>query len=283
MRLGPLGLIPVALLLTTACGAPKTDSGSSTSSGASSCTEDGLRTTTAGKFTVGTDSPAYAPWFSGNSPKNGKGYESAVAYAVAKKLGYDAGDVTWITVPFTSAFVPGPKKFDIDLNQVSINAARKQQVDFSSGYYTVTQAVVTYPGSPIEKSTAVAALRGATLGAQVGSTSYSAITDQIKPDRKPQVYNTNDEAIAALKAKLIDGLVVDLPTAFTVVATQLTGGRIVGQLPAAGSPEQFGAVLAKGSPLTQCVTQAVDGLRKDGTLARLEKQWLTGYGAPKLR
>jgi len=206
-----------------------------------------------------------------------------VTYAVAKKLGYTDADVVWLRTTFDSAVAPGPKKFDVNIQQFSITEARKKAVDFSSGYYDLTQAVVTYAGSPIAKATTVAALKGAKLGAAVGTTSLDAIDSVIQPTVKAKVYNNNDDAVAALKAKQIDGLVVDLPTAFYISGAELDNGVIVGQLPnTADQKEQLGFLLAKGSPLTTCVTQAVDALRADGTLAKLQDQWLAQAGAPVL-
>jgi polar amino acid transport system substrate-binding protein len=255
----------------------------SASASANACPQGGLSTETAGKLTIGTDNPAYEPWFSDNKPSNGKGFESAVAYQVAQRLGYPAANVTWIQVPFNNAFAPGPKNFDFDINQVSVTDERKQAVDFSSPYYLVRQTVITLKGSKIAGATTIAALKDAKLGAQVGTTSYQAITDLIKPSTKPQVFNSNDDAKKALQNRTIDGLVVDLPTAFYMTAAELTGGVIVGQLPQVGVPEQFGLVLDKNSPLTGCVSKAVDQLRQDGTLAVLEKTWLAGDGgAPEL-
>jgi len=272
------------LLAVSACAPEEQAPAAAASASPASCTKDQLATLKPGTFTVGTDKPAYGPWFSDDEPSNGKGFESAVAYAVAEKLGYDKSAVTWAVVPFTTAYAPGDKAFDIDVNQVSITDARRNAVDFSSPYYTVTQTVVTTKGSSIAGATTVAALQGAKLGAQVGTTSYTAITDQIKPTKKPAPYDTNDLAVQALKNEQIDGIVVDLPTAFYMVAAQLDDGAIVGQLPpSAGDADQFGLVLAKGSPLTPCVSQAVDALQADGTLPELEKTWLSGTdGAPQL-
>jgi polar amino acid transport system substrate-binding protein len=288
-RRATLALLSTAALLASlgAC-APQdqasTSGAASASASPAGCGKDQLATVKPGTFTVATDKPAYGPWFSDDQPSNGKGFESAVAYAVAEKLGYDRSAVTWTVVPFTSAYAPGDKAFDVDINQVSITEARRTAVDFSSPYYSVTQTVVTTKGSPIDGATSVAALGDAKLGAQVGTTSYTAITDQIKPSRTPAPYDTNDLAIQALKNNQIDGLVVDLPTAFYAVAAQLDDGVIVGQLPpGSGQADQFGLVLAKGSSLTSCVSQAVDALRADGTLAGLEKTWLAGTdGAPQL-
>lgn len=291
LRRPALALVSTAALLASLLACAPEDQAAPAASGSAAgsaspvgCTKDQLATVTPGTFTVGTDKPAYSPWFSDDEPKNGKGFESAVAYAVAAKLGYDQAAVTWAVVPFTSAYAPGDKSFDVDINQVSITDARKNAVDFSSPYFTVTQTVVTYKGSPIDGATTVAALKDAKLGAQVGTTSYNDIGSQIQPTEAAAAYDTNDLAVQALKNKQIDGIVVDLPTAFYMVAAQLDDGAIVGQLPpSSGQADQFGMVLAKGSPLTTCVSQAVDALRADGTLASLEKTWLSGTdGAPQL-
>jgi polar amino acid transport system substrate-binding protein len=276
-------VVAAALVLgVVACAPEDTSSGTSTPSGADACAKDKLALKTAGTLTVGTDKPAYEPWFSKDDPSNGKGYESAVTYAVAKKLGFENASVKWKTVQFNSAFAPGPKAFDLDVNQVSISDERRKAVDFSSGYYDVRQTVITTAGSKIANATSVADLADAKLGAQVGTTSYTALRDVVKPKQTPGVFDTNDLAVQALKNKQLDGIVVDLPTAFYMTAAQLDNGKIVGQLPASGQAEQFGFVLAKGSGLTTCVSQAVDALKADGTLANLQKEFLTTQGAPEL-
>ncbi len=276
-----------ALLLVTACGAPRDEADSASdaadTSKAAACTPDDLKTLTPGTLTVGTDSPAYSPWFVDDDPTNGEGYESAVAYAIADQLGYSDGDVTWATVPFNAVVSPGEKKFDIDLNQVSITEQRKNAVDFSSGYYDVRQVVITTQGSAIDGATSMSELADAKLGGQVGTTSYLAIKDQIDSSEQGAAFDTNDQAVQALQNGQIDGIVVDLPTAYYMTAVQLDKGVIVGQLPLPeGDVEQFGAVLDKASPLTTCVSEAVDALREDGTLDRLADEWLTQQGAPEL-
>ena len=277
-----------ALLLTALAGcAPADDSTGSANASASAsadvCPAGALGTRTAGKLTIGTDTPAYEPWFTDNKPSNGKGFEGAVAYQVAQRLGYPAANVTWVSVTFNNAIAPGPKSFDFDINEFSITPDRRTAVDFSSPYYLVRQTVITTKGSKIAAAKSIAELKSAKLGAQVGTTSYQAITDLIKPSGQPQVFNNNDDALAALKNGTIDGIVVDLPTAFYMTGAQLDNGVIVGQLPQVGVPEQFGLVLDKGSSLTDCVSKAVDQLRQDGTLAVLEKTWLAGDGgAPEL-
>jgi polar amino acid transport system substrate-binding protein len=275
-----------ALLLAAAC-APAEDSSSSSSSASptsdAQCSPDKLETQTKGKLTVGTDSPAYSPWFEDDDPTNGKGYESAVAYAVADALGYAKDDVTWITVPFNSSYQPGDKKFDFDINQVSITAAREKAVDFSDPYYEAAQAVVTLGSSPFDDAKSFADLKDAQLGAQVGTTSLQAIS-QIDPTKEPRVYDDSNAATQALQNGQIDGLVVDLPTAYYIAAAELDDGDVIGQFqPETGESEAFGLLFAKGSPLVGCVNRALGALEDDGTLGDLEQTWLSQTtGVPEL-
>ncbi|MEW1720413.1 ABC transporter substrate-binding protein [Streptomyces sp. NPDC093109] len=253
-----------------------TGSGASGSTAAESCDPGALPTEAKGKLTVGTDKPAYAPWFQDDDPANGKGFESAVAYAVAEALGYAKDQVVWRTVPFNNSVAPGEKSFDFDINQVSISDARKKAVDFSAGYYDVRPAVVALKKSPYAKARTIADLKGARLGAQVGSTSLDLIDATIEPKQRPAVFQKNDFAKSALRNGQVDAIVVDLPTAFYITSAEVTDAEVVGQfVQTPGAAEQFGLVLDKDSRLTPCVTRAVEGLRADGTLAALEKTWLT--------
>ncbi|GGS47568.1 ABC transporter substrate-binding protein [Actinokineospora fastidiosa] len=249
-----------------------------------SCVKATLPTLTPGTFTFATDEPVYQPWYQDNDPSNGRGFESAVAYAVAEYLGYDRGDVVWTRVPFNAAIQPGRKTFDANLTEFSITEERRQAVDFSAPYYDVAQAVITLSSSPAAEVTTLEGLRAVKLGAQVGTTSYAAAA-ALGAEQDVAVYNTNDDAKAALTSGQIDALVLDLPTAFYMTSAELTDGKIVGQLPRGnGKPEQFGIVLDKGSPLTQCVSSAVEALRANGILARLEQEWLaSSTTAPELR
>jgi len=256
---------------------------------ADSCARTSLTLHTAGKLTIGTDNPAFGPWFGGtpakgspwqvSDPASGEGLESAVAYAIAAKLGFDKAAVVWVAVPFNNVIQPGPKAFDFDVNQVSYSSQRAQAVDLSDGYFDDNQAVVAFKDKPIAKAISVADLKAYRLGAQVGTTSYAYITDNIKPTVQPRLYNTNDAAIKGLQAKQIDGIVVDLGTAFYMRDAQLTNGTIVGSLPTVGAQEHFSAVLNKGSPLTVCVNGAIGALKADGTLDALRKQWIESKGS----
>jgi len=273
---------------TSAAGGGSTPAGQNsvgtTTEATDACSPANLKTHSSGVLTVATDTPAYEPWFVDNKPSNGKGFESAVAFAVAKQLGYPADKVKWTHASFNAVVSPAPKDFDFDINEVSITAQRAKVVDFSSGYYDVAQAIVTLKSSKYAHVTTIAGLKGAKLGAQKGTTSFDAINEIIKPGRTPAEYPTNDLAVAALKNGQIDALVVDLPTGLYITAAQVKGSTIAGQLPVTGKPEQFGLVLDLHSPLTACVTKAVDALRSDGTLDALKKQWLTtSAGAPELK
>ncbi|MGK4584478.1 ABC transporter substrate-binding protein [Kitasatospora sp. HPMI-4] len=290
-RLAPFAALLVAASALTACAPQDAKTGDASSSAATSsaqasagCAKGALATRKAGTLTIGTDKPAYAPWFSDDRPENGNGFESAVAYAVADRLGYPKDKVSWVVSPFNKAFAPGAKDFDFDINQVSINDDRRKSVDFSSGYYDVRQAVVALKGSKYASAGSLADLKGAKLGAQVGSTSLATVNEQIKPSDQPAVFDDNGLAKAALKNGQIDALVVDLPTAFYITGAEITDAKVVGQLEGGSGAGQFGLVLDKGSALTGCVSQAVDALRSDGTLARLEKQWLSdAVSAPVLK
>jgi polar amino acid transport system substrate-binding protein len=279
----PLVLAAATTLAVTAC-APQeesTDAGSTggsetTSASGGGCSPEELETLEPGTLTIATDQPAYEPWMVDDTPENGEGFESAVAYAVAEQLGYTEDQVTWTRVPFTAAIQPGPRPFDFDINQFSITEERRQAVDFSSPYYTVSQAVITTAGSPADGAASLDDLRGLRLGAQVATTSLQVLTDVIAPESDPVVFNTNDDAKLALQNGQVDAIVVDLPTAFYITAAELENGVIVGQLEDSGEGgDQFGLLLSKDSPLTDCVSQAVDALREDGTLAELEQQWLS--------
>jgi len=263
---------------------PTASESASPSATPDACAKESLQTQSAGKLTIATDQPVFPPWFIDDKPENGKGYEGAVAAAVAKQLGFTPDEVTWTRVPFNNVFKPTPKNWDFDINEFSITAKRKQALDFSSPYYDVSQAVVTTKGSKAAGVTTLAGLKNLTIGAQVGTTSLDAIRSVIDPSKSPRVYNSNHDVVSALKNGQIDALVTDLPTAFYMSAVQLPKGKIVGQLPSGGgTPEQFGLVLEKNSPLTTCVSQAVDALRADGTLDSLVDQWLSQGGAPVLK
>jgi polar amino acid transport system substrate-binding protein len=280
--------ITVALLATAVGCAPQPEENAAASpsgSTADTCAKGKLATRTSGTLTIATDEPAYEPWFKDGEPASGEGFESAVAYAVAEQLGYDKNAVVWQSVPFNKAFAPGVKTFDFDINQVSISDERKKAVDFSSGYYDVRQAVIALKGSKAANAKGIADLKSLKLGAQVGTTSLDYIDDVVKPTGAAAVYAKNDQAKSALKNGQVDAIVTDLPTAFYITAAEVTDARIVGQFAnKGGTPEQFGLVLDKGSALTSCVTDAVDTLRENGTLAKIEQRWLSdAVDAPVLK
>jgi polar amino acid transport system substrate-binding protein len=251
------------------------------------CAKENLTLTTPGTLTIGTDTPAYPPYFvtddeskPDGDPSSGQGFESAVAYAVADKLGFAPAEVTWTVVPFNKSYAPGDKAFDFDINQISITPKRQKVVDFSEGYYTVNQAVVALNDSPIANATTVAELQAAKLGAQVGTTSLDFINDVVKPSEQPYVYNDTNDAKSALKTGAIDGIVVDLPTAYYITAVEIGNSKIVGQFPAQEGGEQFGMLFAKGNPLVSCVNSALELLKSSGELQEIQDTWLAGDSAP---
>jgi polar amino acid transport system substrate-binding protein len=252
---------------------------------ATACTPATLKTITAKTLTIATGQPAYSPWVLDDKPESGKGFEAAVAYAVAKKLGYSTAQVKWVRTSFDSAIAPGPKTFDFNIQQYSITADRAKFVDFSTSYYKSNQAIVTFKGSKLDgvKSIADVKSKKATIGAAVSSTSLDAVEKVLGV--KPQVFNDNAAAVTALKNKQIDGLVVDLPTAFYLSAVEVPNGVIAGQFANVDKADKgAGLLLAKKSPITACVTQALEAVRSSGELATITTKWLTASaGAPLLK
>jgi polar amino acid transport system substrate-binding protein len=288
----PRSLPAIALallaLLAAACGSDD-EKGSGSASSASTatpaadtCAKDQLALKNAGTLTVGTDKPAYPPYFVDDMPENGKGFESAVAYAIADKLGFTKDEVKWIVVPFNASYAPGSKKFDFDVNQISITPPRQKHVDFSTPYFTAPQAVVALKKSSAAQATSLADLKDAKLGVQVGTTSLDAVDASIQPSSQPKVFNDSNDTVRALKTGGVDAIVVDLPTAFFVVGAQVPSAKVVGQFDAPGG-DTWGALLEKDSKLTECVNKAIGELKSSGELEQITTRWMGGQaGAPKL-
>lgn len=288
VRLLLLTLLALAATVVVACGSDDdadsaTATGAATTASAQDCTPDRLPLVEDGQLTVGTDKPAYPPYFEDDDPTNGKGFESAVAYAVAEELGFEREQVRWTVVPFNASYAPGPKDFDFDINQVSITPKRAERVDFSEPYYTAPQAVVALEGSDAASATSLADLQDVQLGVQIGTTSLDAVEQVVQPSTQPKVFNDSNDVVTALKQGQVDAVVVDLPTAFYVTAAQVEDATIVGQFDAPGG-DAWGLVLAKDSELTPCVDEAITSLREAGELERLEQRWMgEAAGAPELR
>ena len=269
-----------AVLCMTACASPAQPAASPTApqsptGDSSAIIAANLPTHTPGKLTIATGQPAYSPWVEDDKPESGKGFESAVAYAVAEQLGFSKADVVWTRTTFDAAVTPGPKDWDLNIQQFSITDQRKKAVDFSTPYYTTNQAIVALKGSPAIGATSLADLAGVNFGVQVGTTSLQAVTDIIKPAAQPKIFNSSDDVVAALRNKQVEAIVVDLPTAFYLTSAEFDNGTIVGQLDSSAGGDDFGFVLPKGSPLTAPVSAAVDALRTNGTLAQLQQTWLS--------
>jgi len=290
MRIALFGLALTALALALAATATGSPSSGSQVPG---CAPGSLDLVREGRLTLGTDNPAFPPWWGGgetrrpwrvSNPYSGQGYESAVAYAVAGQLGFRRNQVDWRHVPFAQSYRPGRKNFDWYMAQVSYTPARDRAVDFSNAYYYVSQSVVGREGTPIASARSRADLRRYRLGAQLGTTSYQYIVNHIRPTTRPLAYRTNDLAVQALANGQIDGIVVDLPTAFFVTAVQVDDGVIVGQLPSRGGRERFGMVFESGSSVKRCVNRALNRLWSNGTMKRIQNRWLSQVGgAPVLR
>jgi polar amino acid transport system substrate-binding protein len=282
MSLRRTRLLPLvsAVLLTAAFAACSPEEEAEDRTGdvaeADECATEELPLKTDGVLTIGTDSPAFEPWFVDNDPSNGEGYESAVAYAVAEELGFSPDQVKWIKVGFNSLFKPGGVDFDFDINQTSISPKRDQVVDFSEGYYSAAQAVIALKDNPAASATSLDDLKGLKLGAQTGTTSLTAIRDIIQPDEDPLVFEDTNVAKQAMQNGQVDAILADLPTAFYISAVEIPGSSLIGQFqPETGEQEQFGMLFEQGSELLPCVNRALETLKDDGTLADIEQQWLS--------
>jgi polar amino acid transport system substrate-binding protein len=299
-RINPLLAVIATGVLIAACQAPAgqgsesasaSTAASASASQAASCAAADLPTKTPGTLTVGTDNPAFPPYFDGptkneqatapwefGDPTNGRGFESAMAYALAEQLGFTKDQVTWIPVPFNNSIAPGPKDFDVYLAQVSYTADRAEAVDLSEGYFFSNQALVTNAGSPLADATTIADVAKFQLGAAGNTTSLSYITDKIHPDKEPRVYDDNTGAKAALEAGQVDGVLFDLATAFFVVNVEMDNGVVVGQFPSDPTDkEHFSFVLDKDSPLTSCVDQALLTMGENGQLDTIAQDWLADF------
>jgi polar amino acid transport system substrate-binding protein len=273
MRL--LATIVIALsLVVAACGEDEQRPAAQSTPAGSECEKDQLQTFKPGTLTVGTDKPAFPPYFIDDDPTNGKGFESAVAYAIARELGFDKSEVEWTVVPFNASYRPGPKDFDFDVNQISITPPRAKRVDFSEPYYTAPQAVIATKDSPAAGATSLGQLKEVTLGVQIGTTSLDAVNASIQPTTQPKVFDDSNAVVTALKQGQVDAAVVDLPTALYLTAVEIPGGSVVGQFEAPGGDE-WGALLEKDSPLTPCVNEAIATLKESGELEDITQRWMS--------
>ena len=281
MRRIMIAAAAVAIGSLAACGSSGSSGGSASptasANAAASCSKASISKMlyAPGVLTVATDQPAYPPWFESNNPANGKGYESAVTYAVAKQLGFSPSQVKWAHEPFNNSYAPGPKKFDFDINEISYTPQRAQAVSFSNSYYDVQQALVALKGTPIVAKHAPADLKGYVYGDQVGTTSLAFINSQIQPTAQPKVFNTLNDVKQALQTHQIAALVTDTPTAQFISSSEIKNSVMVGQFPSTG--EHYGLLFSKGNPLVGCVNKALATLRSNGTLQQLQNKYLQIY------
>jgi len=254
--------------------------GSIASLGLASCggseSSSACPTISEGKLTIATGTPAFEPWVVNDAPESGEGFEAAIAYAVADELGYTNENIVWVRTGFDEAVQPGAKNFDFNLQQYSITEERKATVSFSEPYYSTNQAVVGFADSPVASATKLTELKELKFGAQSGTTSLDFILNVIKPTNEPFIYDDNAGAKAALEAKQIDAIVVDLPTAFYISAVEIEGSKVIGQFPLsdAVAADNFGLLFDKDNKLVDCVNTALATLKESGKLAEIEKTWL---------
>jgi polar amino acid transport system substrate-binding protein len=278
-------LLAAAVFVFAGCGEKEepaaTDQQTAATPSGPSCEKGDLKLASSGQLTVGTDKPAFPPYFEDDDPTNGKGFESAVAYAIADQLGFDKSDVKWKVVPFNASFKPGPKDFDFDVNQISITDQRKRAVDFSDPYYESPQAVIAQKKASAASASSLADLKDASIGVQIGTTSLDAVNASIQPSKQPKVFDDSNAVVTALKQGQVDAAVVDLPTALFLTAVEIPSAKVVGQFSAPGG-DTWGALLEKDSELTACVSKAIADLKSSGELDKITERWMGSETAPEL-
>jgi polar amino acid transport system substrate-binding protein len=277
MRKSLIGILAVTGLTLAACGGSDSASDTTAAAGGSGneCTTG--KTLAEGTLTIGTGNPAFSPWVENDAPESGEGFEAAVAYAVATAMGFDNANVACVRTSFDEAVQPGAKNFDFNLQQYSITEERKQTVSFSDSYYSTNQAIVGYADSAATGATTLEALKALKFGVQSGTTSLQFLIDNIAPTTEPYVYDDNAAAKAALEAKQIDAIVVDLPTALYISAVEIEGSTVIGQFPAGEGTDadQFGLVFDLDNPLVDCVNVALTAMKDSGELAAIVQTWLS--------
>jgi polar amino acid transport system substrate-binding protein len=278
-----LSALLAVTLVAAACG--DDDAATTTTAAAQSCAVADLNLVTPGQLTVATGELIFPPWVGSpdgegfDDPESGIGFEAALVYALAAEMGFTADQVTWMRTGFDEVIAPGEKDFDFNIQQYTISSDRDEVVDFSDPYYSNAQALVAFPDNAIAGATTFADLKGAKLGVQVGTTSLDYIDEVIQPDSAAAVYETTVDATSALQGRQIDGLVVDLYTAYYIVGAELEGAVVVAEFTApASEPDEFGMLFEEGNALRQCVNVALAALRAAGTLAALEDEWLVAAG-----
>lgn len=268
-----------AVLVLASCAQEGSDP-VATPTGGDACAD--VTTVKDGTLTVATSDPAFPPYVIDNKPTNGKGFESAVAYAVAEEMGFAKDQVEWTFAGFSQLFAPGEKNFDFAINQISITPKREAAVSFSDPYYEASNGVLVLKDSEFADVTSLAELQDAKIGVQIGTTALDEVETQIAPTQDVDVFDDTTASSQALANGQIDAIVTDLPTTLYLAAVKVPG-TVVGQLPAADAADSWGLALQKDSALVGCVNQAVDGITQSGDLLDITNQWMTEYSdAPVL-
>jgi len=280
-------VLALCALVFAACAEEEDPAAPQSGAGGESCEKDSLPLFESGQLTVATSNPVFPPWFQGSieesewknpSPQTGEGFESALTYAIAETLEFTDDEVIWVEEGFNKTYAPGPKDYDFSIQEISITPKRAEAVTFSEGYYDVNQALIALDDSPVVDATTIDQLKTAKLGAQIGTTGLTFIDDVIQPDDEAAVFDDTNAAKQALESGQIDGIVVDLPTAFFITAVEIPKASVVGQFentPEVAGQEQFGLTFEKGNPLVTCVNEAITALKTSGELQGIQDEWLS--------
>ena len=279
MRRTIAGIAVVVGLLVAGCAeepSPSAGGAGGDGEGQASCSVSNPPLYREGQLTVATDRPAYPPWFEG-SPKNYSGFEGEVASEIAQRMDLP---IKWVVEPFNKSYAPGAKDYDFDINQISVTPAREKAVDFSESYFDNSQGIIAPEGNPITDAKTVEELAPYQLGTQVGTTSLDFINTVVQPEQQAKIFDTTNDAKSALESGQIDALVTDLVTTVYLRDFEIKNSVVVGQYP---TQDPFGMLFEEGNPLRLCVNQVLSEMKRDGTLKKLQTEWLQQYlGVPTL-
>ncbi len=228
-----------------------------------------------GKLTVATGEPVYPPWMMNDDPASGEGFENALVYALAAKLGFAKEDVVWVRQTFDQGIAPGDKPYDFNLQQYSVTEVRREFVDFSNVYYQPEKAVVALPESNFSKARSFDDLRKARWGATIGTADLDYIENVIGVS-DAAVFNEQVGTFQALLGGQIDATVISLPTALFVTAVQVPEATIAAILPSDPNDLGFGFVFEKGNPIVEWINEGLDAIIADGVVADLTSKYLIG-------
>jgi polar amino acid transport system substrate-binding protein len=213
-------------------------------------------------LTVGSDIP-YPPFEQGK-PGKYTGFDIELMEAVAEKIGRKAEfqDTSFETIFRDVA----QGKFEAVVSAATITEEREKAVDFSNPYYLSEQAVLVKEGSDVKS---LEDLEGKTVGVQQGTTGLELAKEELG-GAEVRPFPEGPDAVNALKAGTVEGVVIDAPVAQNAV--EKSGGvEIAEKVP---TEETYGIAVAQGeTELLDEINKGLEEVEKDGTYKKIYEKW----------